>query len=215
MTFRGDVTTVAIMSGPIVLLGYLVGAIAFAFADRDREQRGLSAVALEVFVSAMFLSLVGFAAAELSPRNGLSRVALQSSQVLTVSQSITLWAGLAVVVGHMAPPTRRFRGGSGLVPALVVAAVATPTMFVAALAGFAAGLGVSGGRPRPAVPAALAFTLAVAWIAWVLEWNSGWGVANGPEATLWTMVVTGSLFARWLSMPTQPADDEPGTISPS
>jgi len=40
----------------------------------------------------------------------------------------------------------------------------------------------------------------------VFEWNPGWGVANGPELTLWTMVVTGALFARWLAN-TGPPDD--------
>jgi glycerol-3-phosphate acyltransferase PlsY len=212
---RGDVTTVAMMSGPIVLLGYLTGALVFTFADRDREQRRLSALALEVFATALFLTLTAFAAAELSPGNGLSRVALQSSQVLTVSQSVTLWAGLALVVGHMAPFTRRFRGGTGLLPALVVVATVAPAVFVGSLVGFAAGLAITGGRPRPAIPGALAFTLTVAWVAWVFEWNSAWGVSNGPEVTLWTMVLTGSLFARWLNDPTAQPDDEPDLFSPS
>ena len=62
---------------------------------------------------------------------------------------------------------------------------------------------------------ALAFTLTVAWVAWVFEWNSAWGVSNGPELTLWTMVLTGSLFARWLNDPAAAPDDDPDLFSPS
>lgn len=192
-------TTVALVSGPLVLLGYLAGSLTYAFADRDREEARLSAVALEVFATAAATTLAWYTVRELSPGSSFSRVALQSNQVLIVWQSVALWVGLAAIVGNLAPVQRRFRGGSGVVPALTVTLLYAPTLFVAALLGFAGGLGVSGGRPRLALPGALGLTLAAAWLAWVLEWNAGWGVANGPEVTLWAMVTTGALFARWVA----------------
>lgn len=196
-----DVRTVALISGPLVLFAYLVGVISFSSAERDRDDQRLSALALEVVVTAALMTFVAFAVGELSPGNITSKVGLRSDQVLTASQSVAQWCGLAVVIGHVAPVTRGFRGGSGLVPAVVVTAITAPTVLLAGVFGFSAGLAVGGGRPRPAVPVGLAAALSAAWAGWVFEINAGWGVANGPELTLWTMVLAGALFARWHATP--------------
>ncbi len=220
--FEGDVTTVALVSGPLVLLGYLIGSIPLTFlVRRARMRRALDAgavdtpgrpppvgregeaalVAGEAALALVAATLAWEAVEGVAPAAGAglaaaSRIAFLSSQVLLVWQSVALWAGFAAVVGHVAPPWSRFRGGTGIPPALALALAYAPTVFAAGVAGFLGGLWLSAGHRRTALLAGLTVALGWSWLAWVGDWNPGWGVASGPELSLWTAMAALVLAAR-------------------
>ena len=216
-----SVTAVGLLSGPLVLLGYLVGSVPVGYVlGRRRLRRDLSraqprllsparfpgddplATAVEVALTLAVATLAWRVTRSVAPGGNYrvpeaSRIAFASTQVLTAWQSVALWTGLAAVVGHVAPVWRRFRGGgSGLAPGLALLLAYAPTLFSAAVLAFFAGLLLTR-RPRPAVAVAIPMTVGAAWAAWVTEVPPGWGMVNGPELTLWLSVGAGVLFARW------------------
>lgn len=216
-----SVTAVGLVSGPLLVLGYLVGSVPVTYLlGRRRLRRDLGrahprllssttgvpgdpvAATLDVALALAVATVAWRVTRAVAPGGNYrvpeaSRIAFASTQVLTAWQSVALWTGLAAVVGHVAPVWRRFRGGgSGLVPSLALLLAFAPTMFSAAVLAFFAGLLVTH-RPRDAVGMALPMTVAAGWAAWVTEVPAGWGVVNGPELTLWLTVMAGVLFARW------------------
>ncbi len=116
--------------------------------------------------------------------------------MLTAWQSAALWAGLAFVVGLVAPYAGARRGSSGLAAAVAVVAVYAPLVFSAAMVAFAAAMFVMG-SPRAALPAALAGGVVGGWIGWQVEAASLWGLTNGPEVSLWSAALGCVLYARW------------------
>ena len=127
--------------------------------------------------------------------DNLSAVAFVTNQVLVGWQSTALWAGLAAVVAHLAPPWLRFRGGQGQAPALALVLVYFPLGFSAGVAGFFAALAVTRNVAR-SVLLSLPVFVGYAWLAWLYDWRSSWGVPNGPELTLWAAVLAGVVAAR-------------------
>jgi glycerol-3-phosphate acyltransferase PlsY len=107
---------------------------------------------------------------------------------------VALWTGAAAVVGHLAPVWRGFRGGDGVAPAGALAFAYAPVVFAVAAGAFLAAAAVTG-RPRLALVACLPTTVTFAYVAWIADLPSGWGVTHGPELTLWVAVVTGALLA--------------------
>jgi glycerol-3-phosphate acyltransferase PlsY len=153
-------------------------------------------LALEAFLALAVSTAAWWAIQQVSPGSGFSRIGYFSNQVLSAWQSVALWAGLAVVVGLVAPVSRRFQGGSGLAPAAALLAVHFPWFFFAALG--AGGLVLAASRSgRLAHGAAIAVLLPTAWLGWVLEWLPAWGLPAGPEATVWTMGLALVLGTRW------------------
>lgn len=217
-----SVTAVGLVSGPLVVLAYLVGSLPVAYLLgrrrlrrdlRSAQPRLLSATRLtgdEPTAAAVQIALTLAAATAawhvveaVAPGGGYrppeaSRIAFASTQVLTAWQSVALWAGLAALVGHVAPVWRRFRGGgSGIAPALGLLMAYAPMLFTAAVLSFLLALVVVR-APRPAAAMALPMTVASAWAAWLMEVPPGWGMVHGPELNLWLAVAAGVLFARWL-----------------
>ena len=190
-----SVSAVAILAGPIVLSGYLVGALTASWSHGGDDQRPADWL-LEAFVVLSVSTAAWFAIEAVSPGSNFSRIGYFSNQVLSAWQSVALWTGLAVVAGFCAPVLRRFRGSSGLAPSAALLAVHFPWFLfstaAAALVGFAVARSV-----RTAHLAAIAVLLPAAWLGWVLEWQPAWGLPAGPEATVWAMVLTGVLGARW------------------
>ena len=126
-----------------------------------------------------------------------SAVAFLSDQVLVSWQSAALWAGLAALVGHLAPVWLGFRGDQGQAPGLALAIVYAPIAFVAGVAVFFAVLAVVGrDRLAHAVFGGLAGFLWWCWVAWIQDVQLAWGVPAGPEVTLWAAVLAGVLAVR-------------------
>ena len=126
-----------------------------------------------------------------------SAVAFLSDQVLVSWQSAALWAGLAAVVGHLAPVWLGFRGDHGQAPGLALAVVYAPIGFVAGVAAFFVARAVLGAdRLVAAVAVSLAAFVGWCWLAWIGDVQVAWGVPAGPEATLWAAVLAGVLAVR-------------------
>lgn len=212
-------TLVGVLAGPLVVLGYLAGSVPFAYLYSRRRLRrqldhpdvdrllpfgtgdrgiadttwawGLPALAtLAATTLAWHLTLAATPGA-----NTFSAVGIFSNQAIGAWVSVALWTGLAAVVGHAAPVWTGFRGGNGLPPAIALTAAYIPVVL---LVGGAVGLVVYGltRRPRAAVLVALPAMVSYAYLAWLADVQAGWGVTNGPETTLWVMVLAGTLFAR-------------------
>lgn len=193
-----SISAVAFLAGPIVLSGYIVGALVITWSTPAEEDSRPSDWLLQGFVTLAVSTAAWFAIRAVSPGSGFSRIGYFSNQVLAAWQSVSLWTGLAVVAGMCAPVFRRFRGVSGMAPALALLAVHFP-WFMFAVVG-AGGTGFALGRSvRLARVAAIAALLPVAWLGWLLEWLPAWGLPAGPEATVWAMVLTVVLGVRWWS----------------
>lgn len=218
------VNTVAALSGPLVLLGYLVSSAVYVWLRRlpeprlpgpDAVRRTLPYAIPEALAAVAAATLAWHAILLVAPGNSgfvidaPSGVGYLSSQVLAVWESVALWTGLAAIVGHCAPLGRRFRsGGSGLPPAMALAFVHLPWALVVGIFSWFGAFWL-GGSPRRAVPVALAAVLTFEWLAWWNDWPSAWGTDHGPELTLWTMVVCGALLTRWAR------GDVPATARPA
>lgn len=131
-------------------------------------------------------------------RTNFSAVAFVANQVLLGWQSVAIWAGLAGAVGHLGPVWLRFRGGQGQAPVLALVVVYFPYGFVVGAAAFLLLLTFTRDVPRAALISLPAF-VAFAWLAWIYDWRSGWGLPNGPELTLWAAVLAGVVAARTVS----------------
>ncbi len=191
-----SVSAVAAFSGPIVAVGYLVGALTATWLDPD--ERRPSDVLVEVFVALASSTAAWWTIQELSPGSSFSRIGYLSNQVLSAWQSVALWTGLAVVTGLCAPVFRRFRGGTGLAASAALLLIHFPWSLagsaLVALSAFALSRSA-----RASHLAAIAALLPVAWLGWVLEWEPSWGLPPGPEGSVWAMVLTIVLGVRWWS----------------
>ncbi len=192
-----SISAVAVFSGPIVLTGYLVGSLTAAWIHRDDDPRPSDGL-VEAFVAVASSTVAWWTIQELSPGSAFSRIGYFSNQVLSAWHSVALWTGVAVVAGICAPVFRRFRGGTGLAASAALLGIHFPWFLFgcagAALAAFAVARSV-----RVAYAVAIGVLLPAAWLGWVLEWQPGWGLAPGPEATVWAMVLTMVLGVRWWS----------------
>lgn len=192
-----SLSAVALLAGPIVLSGYLTGALVAHWLTRDDEGTPrLADLALEAFAALAVSTGAWWTIQQVSPGSGFSRIGYFSNQVLSAWQSVALWSGLAVVMGICAPVFRRFRGGAGLAPAAALLAVHYPWFLFAAVGAGLLALGLTRSA-RLAQGAAIAVLLPTAWLGWVLEWLPAWGLPAGPEATVWAMVLTIVLGTRW------------------
>ncbi len=228
-------TAIGVLAGPLIILGYLAGSVPFAYLYSRRRLRrqldqpgverlftpdpgpgggespsvgrtlrdwGLPALAtLSTTTLAWHVTLAATPGA-----NTFSAVGIFSNQAIGAWVSVALWTGLAAVVGHAAPVWTRFRGGSGLPPAIALAAVYVPVVLVVA-GGVAVVVYGLTRRQAVAVAVALPAMVTYAYLAWLADLQAGWGITNGPETTLWTMVLAGIVFARNLRAGwDQPAD---------
>jgi len=228
-------TAIGVLAGPLIILGYLAGSVPFAYLYSRRRLRrqldhpgsdrvfapepgnderldvgytvrtwGLPAVStLAATTVAWHLTLAATPGA-----NTFSAIGIFSNQAIGAWVSVALWTGLAAVVGHAAPVWTGFRGGSGLPPAIALTAAYIPVVLLVA---GGVGLVVYGLTRRPplALVVALPAMVTFAYLAWLADLQAGWGVTNGPETTLWTMMMAATVFARNL----RAGQDRPGSGS--
>lgn len=211
-------TNVAWVAGPLVLLGYLVGSLPVAYwlgRRRLRRRLGdpgdmvaaqqspdhaplggpgeLAAALVQTAATLAVTTLAWHATIEVAPPAAPSSIAVLSAQAITVWQSVALWTGMAAVVGHVAPVWQRFRGGTGLFPALGLLLAYAPLVFSAAVAGYLLTLAVLK-TPERAAGGGFAAAVVFEWLAWVYDWRHGWGAVHGPELSLWVTVLAAVLF---------------------
>lgn len=218
-----SVDSVSILSGPLVLAGYLVGSIPFGYLlSRGRLRRQLSAGGplpsprrsedpLDVpgvvgagalaGLATLFVATVawdiGLAAA---PAGNIGAVGTFSNQAVGAWVSVALWTGMAAVIGNIAPVWAGFRGATGLAPAVALVLAHAPVVFVAGAATSLAAYALTR-SPRRALLVTLPVVVSVEYLAWIVDLQTAWGVTNGPELTLWTAVLAGALAARNLRAP--------------
>lgn len=112
----------------LLVLGYLVGSVPFAFLLARR--RGIDVRAAgsgNVGASNVFRTtgkLVGFVVALLDVIKGAAVVVV--AHRLTADPSVGAWAGVAAIVGHIYPVWLRFKGGKGVATTCGVFVVLAP-----------------------------------------------------------------------------------------
>ncbi len=132
-----------------------------------------------------------------------SAVAFLADQVLVSWQSAALWAGLAALVGHLAPVWLGFRSDAGQAPGIGLAVVYAPIGFVVGVVAFFVVRALLGRhRLVAAVLVGLSAFVGWCWLAWIVDAQVAWGVPAGPEVTLWGGVLGGVLATRTLRLET-------------
>jgi hypothetical protein len=222
----GTLNQIALLAGFLVVAGYLLGSFvrvtiseadvpspeASPQADNDAtsspiDQALLRAVMFEIGVAVLWASLTYLIADRVAPGTDrfrqFSAVGFLSPKALTIWESVSLWAGLSVVVGIVAPLrishlTGRargpYRGGSGLAAGGSLLVSFTPiTFFIAVgtwfvMQRFAA--------RRAAILSMLAMAVATEWLLSMTRLRPGWGFVHGPETVLWVLALAGVLTAR-------------------
>jgi hypothetical protein len=177
------------VAGPLVLVGYLAGALA-ATVEPPRREAVAAAVTLLVSTVAWDVGL------EASPRGAFGAVGTYSNQALGAWVSIALWTGTAAVIGAMAPVFTGFRrGSSGVAPAAAMLVAFMPLLAFAG-GGVGAIAWAAGATWRVVLAVALAAIVVVEYLAWVTDTQLAWGITNGPELGLWCAVLAVVILGR-------------------
>ncbi len=223
-----SVDSVSILSGPVVLAGYLVGSVPFGYLlSRRRLRRQLAsegplpasrtslqpldspgvigAGALAAIATLVVTTVAWDIALAAAPRGNIGAIGTFSNQAVGAWVSVALWTGMAAVVGNVAPVWSGFRGSSGVPSAVALLVTHAPVVFVAAVASGVLGYLVTRSF-RLALLASVPVAGSAAYLAWIADIQTQWGVTNGPELTLWVAVLGGVLVARNL----RPAPGERG-----
>jgi glycerol-3-phosphate acyltransferase PlsY len=187
-------TTVALLSGPLVVLGYVATSLVYCELRRrqhdDGADRTITTAAAVALMALLTTTIAYYATRQVAPGAERAGIALFAPSALFPWESVALWTGVAAVLGHVAPIWNGFKGGSGLPAALVVGFVYVPVVLMAGGVGFFAAT-LIWKQPRRSAGAAIGVAVAVAWTGWVLEWQDAWGLPLGPETTLGVVVAAG------------------------
>jgi glycerol-3-phosphate acyltransferase PlsY len=201
------------VAGPLVVLGYLVGSVPMGDAVarvRFRRQldRGRLPVPGEIDTASVLTGALGGAITlliatiawdvglEASPRGAFGAIGIYANQALGAWVSIALWTGTAAMLGTMAPVWTRFRRGtSGIGPAVALLIAYTPLLGAVGLAVGSFSYGITQ-RFRLALAIALGGIIVTEYLTWVTDTQTGWGITNGPEVGLWSVILAGMLLVR-------------------
>jgi glycerol-3-phosphate acyltransferase PlsY len=213
-----SVTSVSVLSGPLVLLGYLAGSIPFGYLlSRRRLRRQLDAPgppgsrrpggdpldapgvigagALAAAATLLVTTVAWDVALAAAPRGTIGAVGTFSNQAVGAWVSVALWTGMGAVVGNVAPVWSSFRGATGVAPAVALLAAYAPVVFIAGVATFLLAYAATRSL-RTSLLATLPVAVSVEYLAWIADVQTAWGVTNGPELTLWVAVLAGALAVR-------------------
>jgi glycerol-3-phosphate acyltransferase PlsY len=194
------VSWVMFLAGPTVGAAYLLSSLSRHWVVDGRD-RGSPAVVTEVastlVVAASAWLVIRSQAPGRTAFQNASAIGFLSSQVLTVWESLALWAGLAAIVGQVAPMTKRFRSGSsGVAGGLALLLVFLPLTALAAAGAWFSSLAVAR-AVRPSLALSYFAVVVAEWIFGVLNPPGPWGLVHGPETTLFVAVLAGVLTFRW------------------
>lgn len=214
-----SVQSVSVLSGPMVLLGYLVGSIPFGYLlSRQRLRRQLSsgerppspapadadplagpgvigAGALAALATMAVTTVAWDVALAAAPRGTIGAVGTFSNQAVSAGVSVALWTAMGAVVGNVAPVWSGFRGATGIPPATALVLAYAPVVFIAGVLAFLATYALARSW-RAALAVTLAVAVSVEYLAWIADVQTRWGVTNGPELTLWVAALAGVLATR-------------------
>jgi glycerol-3-phosphate acyltransferase PlsY len=223
-------STVNLLSGPLVLSGYLVGSVPFGYLlSRHRLRRQLRsphppargtvgapaldqpgtilAGALTVAATLAITTLAWHLVKAAAP-GGFSPIGTYANQAIAAWASVALWTGTGAVVGNIGSVWLRFRGGTGVVPAGALVFAYAPMVFAVTTVVFVVASAVWQ-DPRRALLLALPLAVVVEYLAWLADVQRAWGITSGPEVSLWITVLATTLVARNLrpAAPAGTADD--------
>ena len=210
-------STVNLLSGPLVLLGYLVGSVPFGYLlSRSRLRRQLRspgppargtvgapaldqpgtllAGALTVAATLAVTTLAWHLVKAAAP-GGFSPIGTYANQAIAAWESVALWTGMAAVVGNIGSVWLRFRGGTGVVPAGALVFAYVPMAFAVTTLVFVAA-SAAWHDPRRALLLALPLAVVVEYGAWLADVQRAWGITSGPEVSLWITVLATTLVSR-------------------
>lgn len=213
-----SVQSVSVLSGPLVLLGYLAGSIPFGYLlSRRRLRRQLAgddgpvarrpsadpldrpgvvgAGALAALATMVVTTVAWDVALAAAPRGTIGAVGTFSNQAVGAWVSVALWTGMGAVVGSVAPVWSSFRGDTGVAPATALVLAYAPVVFIASAVAFVATYVVTR-TTRVALAVTLVVAVSTEYLAWITDVQTRWGVTNGPELTLWVAALAGILATR-------------------
>lgn len=196
------VTLVLFLAGPIVMIGYVASSIVrgwlLAGGDRSTPSTVAEAITTVSVACGAWLAIRSVAPGRTTFQNA-SAIGFLSSQVLTAWSSLALWAGLAAVLGHVAPVTRRFRSGSaGVAGSFALLLAFLPITAVAALGAWGGSLALTRNVRSALVSTCFAVVVAE-WLLGVLNPRAPYGLIHGPETALFVAVLAGVLAVRWIT----------------
>ena len=190
-------------AGVLIGLAYLAGSLVRTWVQRKvkPESPGWIAPLAEAVVTLAAATAAQLVIEATAPGSSgfrnFSAVGFLSPKALTVWEAVALWAGLAAVIGAVAPFSSRFRGGSSGIAGAAVLVV----RFVPGLLPIAAGAWITGiaafKSVRTTLPLVFGSVVVAEWVLSFTRLQSPWGVVHGPEPTLWLAGMACVLIARW------------------
>ena len=213
-----SVTSVSVLSGPMAILGYLVGSIPFGYLLSRRRLRrqlagdpsagtrgpaphplGMPGVvgggALAAVATLLVTTVAWDVALAAAPRGDIGAIGTFSNQAVGAWVSVALWTGMAAVIGNIAPVWAGFKGATGLAPSVALVFAHVPVVFVVGAVTFLLSYALTRDT-RLSLLLTLPVVVSAEYLAWIADVQTTWGVTNGPELTLWVAVLAGALAAR-------------------
>lgn len=198
-----SVTWVTFYAGVLIGTSYIAGSAVRTWSAKRATVKGphplgvASEVAVTVACAWVSYTFIDWLAPGGTVFRSSSAVGFLSPKTLTVWESIALWAGLAAIVGAIAPITSRFRAGSmGIAGAASLLALYSPIIFLIALGTWFVGISILR-DVRTTLPIVFVTVAASEWVLSMTRVRVAWGVIHGPESTIWMAVLAGVLIARW------------------
>lgn len=198
-----SVTWVTFYAGVLIGASYLVGSTVRSWSSKRATASGpfsagvVAEAAATIGCAWVAYTFIDWLAPGGTVFRSSSAVGFLSPKTLTVWESIALWAGLAAIVGAIAPVTSRFRSGSmGIAGAASLLAVYSPIIFLIGLGTWFVGISLVR-DVRTTLPIVFVTVAAAEWALSMTRVRVAWGVIHGPESTIWMAVLAGVLIARW------------------
>ncbi|MGV3758397.1 MAG: glycerol-3-phosphate acyltransferase [Actinomycetota bacterium] len=148
----------------LVVPAYLLGTFPTAILVGRRRGRDVTAEGSGNPGASNTLRTMGRRAGALVLLGDLGKGALAAGVGLLVGRGVGVACGLAAVLGHVAPVTRRFRGGKGVATAAGMAAVLVPVVAATLALVWAVTAKLTGTASKASIAIALGFPVGAALV---------------------------------------------------